>query len=384
MIPFQEDPPSDTSTRTTLLDSDFVVGDRVRILNPRPFQPREGVIIGSGRKFINIRGNDNSSISRAPKNLRLEFNANMADTEEITKRKSQHLESTLAQLRLFGAQVRDKVNTPSVSRSKASKYGTPEASIQSPASLTATPKIGAYPSPGSTAKSLTSQTSKKLLPPTEIATSGRNKYRIFLAPLDDSIQSFCFSNKGSGGETFCTNMDCRIALHKTKPKFSVEKGDIFIEKTQGAAFSKKYLNASSLSIEVMESCLTSLNSLEDWVKLFRLASVKLEVDTKVDKKIDFKDLQQAQSDQSKLEYWKTPAKRKIIEDSGIENKHQKLMSKDLNVHSSEDIVKIISMMDDRVTQLLNSLDFLRTIQVEDSTLVFDYFTAADNKIQHLF
>lgn len=54
----------------TLLNSEFRVGDRVRVLNPRPGQPREGVIIGVGRRFINVLGPRSISTSREPKNLR--------------------------------------------------------------------------------------------------------------------------------------------------------------------------------------------------------------------------------------------------------------------------------------------------------------------------
>ena len=57
--------------RLNLLGSNFAVGDTVRILNPRPGQPRQGVIFGAGRRFINIRSSDNQELSREPKNLRL-------------------------------------------------------------------------------------------------------------------------------------------------------------------------------------------------------------------------------------------------------------------------------------------------------------------------
>ena len=57
--------------RTTLLGSSFSVGDTVRISNPRRGQPSQGVIIGAGRRYINVQGTDNQIISRAPKNLKL-------------------------------------------------------------------------------------------------------------------------------------------------------------------------------------------------------------------------------------------------------------------------------------------------------------------------
>ena len=48
--------------RPNLLGSTFAIGDTVRILNPCPGQPRQGVIFGAGRRFINIRSSDNQDI----------------------------------------------------------------------------------------------------------------------------------------------------------------------------------------------------------------------------------------------------------------------------------------------------------------------------------
>ena len=57
----------------------------------------------------------------------------------LSKKKSQELEANLAQLRIFGAQVRDKVNaTPD--KSKTSLYGTPEISLQTPLSSASLPR----------------------------------------------------------------------------------------------------------------------------------------------------------------------------------------------------------------------------------------------------
>ena len=142
----------------------------------------------------------------------------MADSES-RKKKSQELESNLAQLRIFGAQVREKViASPSVDISKTSRYGTPEASLQSPLSAASlsrdTPKGGAYESPIASVAS-----SHKSIPPRplEISTASGNKYKIFATPIDDTFNNICFSTKGSGGDTFCTNLNCKIASHKTTP-----------------------------------------------------------------------------------------------------------------------------------------------------------------------
>ena len=139
-----------------------------------------------------------------------------------------------------------------------------------------------------------------------------------------------------------------------------------------------------LSTELIESWLTSTNPLEKWIELFSLASLKV-VDSgqKVEKKISFTDLQKAQSDHIRLRSWKTPAKRKVKQESDFVSKHQRLISEITDSYSSQDLTKVVSEIDQRVTDLLNGLDFLREIQVEDSTLSFDYFSSTDNKVQYL-
>ena len=218
----------------------------------------------------------------------------MSDSEQLRKKKSQQLEANLASLRLFGAQVREKVNsTPGSSkRSERSKFEIPEAFVYSPAEFTErTPKPGAYPSSIVGAASFTSPGPRKL-PPTEILTSTGNKYKVFILSSDDTSNKLCFSIKG-GGETFCTNTNCSIALHKTKPKFNALKGDVFIEKTTGAVFSKAYLNSGDLSPELIGSWIAASYSFEEWIYFFRLATLKIKDESQGTKKIDFKDLQQA-------------------------------------------------------------------------------------------
>ncbi len=50
-------------------DSEFAVGDRVRIKNPGPFQPTTGTVSKIGAKRITVRTANGSNIVRAPKNL---------------------------------------------------------------------------------------------------------------------------------------------------------------------------------------------------------------------------------------------------------------------------------------------------------------------------
>ena len=61
---------SEPITRVTLLGSNFAVDDLVRVKNPKPFQPSEGVVVGATSTYIRVRGG-NTTISRAPKNKRL-------------------------------------------------------------------------------------------------------------------------------------------------------------------------------------------------------------------------------------------------------------------------------------------------------------------------
>lgn len=199
--------------------------------------------------------------------------------------------------------------------------------------------------------------------------------------MDDTIDSYCFVAKGSGGDTFCTNVGCKIASHKSKVKFKVMKGDVFIEKVSGAAFSKKFLNAEFLDSSLLEAWLNSVITMEDWTDLFALATAGLKKEPK--KKIDFKILQEEHSDKVKICQWKTPRKRKIKEEPSL-TKHQKLLNDDNKELSQTDLISIIVQLDSRVTELLNGVDFLRGIQVEDSTLVYDYFTSSDDKFEGIF
>jgi hypothetical protein len=58
-----------TSTETNRV---FVLGDRVRVLNPRRLQAKTGTIIKIGTNRITIRTTRGSTVVRAPKNLVLE------------------------------------------------------------------------------------------------------------------------------------------------------------------------------------------------------------------------------------------------------------------------------------------------------------------------
>ena len=303
--------------------------------------------------------------------------ANMSDSAS-RKKKNQELESNLAQLRIFGAQVRDKViATPD--RSKTSLYGTPQASLQSPlssASLSRESNAGAYQSPA-----VSVSISHKHTPPRplEISTLAGNKYKIFITPSDDSFDNICFSTKGSGGDTFCTNSNCKIASHKTKPKFAITKGDICLEKTSGAAFSRVFLNSSSLDPSLLESWEFSMNTMEDWIALFDLASSSLKKEPPW--KLNFKDLQQALSEKLKIREWKTPMKRKMKLESFQSSKHQRLIPEDTKSFSLEQLSVFLVDLDKRLTELMDGVDLLREIQVEDSTLVYDYFSSADDKME---
>jgi preprotein translocase subunit YajC len=50
----------------------FAIGDRVRVLNPRPLQATRGKIVKISRKFITIETASGNTISRIPKNLSIE------------------------------------------------------------------------------------------------------------------------------------------------------------------------------------------------------------------------------------------------------------------------------------------------------------------------
>lgn len=122
--------------------------------------------------------------------------------------------------------------------------------------------------------------------------------KLFIAPFDDVIDQYCFSTKGSGGDTFCTSVDCKTVSHKSIPKFKVTKGDIFIEKTSGAAFSRTFFNALSLYLFLLESWTTLVNTMQDWIDLFGLASAGLRKE--LPKRIEFKDLQEEHFDKVKI------------------------------------------------------------------------------------
>ena len=150
-------------------------------------------------------------------------------------------------------------------RSKTSQYGTAAGSLQTPTSAASlsrdTPKGGAYHS--HLAYVASSHKSNIPGPPLEISTMPGNKHKLFIAPDDDTFDGFCFSTKGSGGDTFCTNLNCKIVSHKSKSKFKVDRGDIFLEKATGAAFARVFLNSSSLDPSLLKSWETTVNSMED-------------------------------------------------------------------------------------------------------------------------
>ena len=54
---------------TPVATREFAIGDRVRILNPRPFQTTTGSIKKIGTHRITVRTESGSNIIRAPKNL---------------------------------------------------------------------------------------------------------------------------------------------------------------------------------------------------------------------------------------------------------------------------------------------------------------------------
>ena len=60
---------TDTSTPPPALPPIFQIGDQVRILNPRPFQPSKGTIIKISETRITIRTAARNTIIRAPKNI---------------------------------------------------------------------------------------------------------------------------------------------------------------------------------------------------------------------------------------------------------------------------------------------------------------------------
>ena len=62
-------------------------------------------------------------------------------------------------------------------------------------------------------------------------------------------------------------------------------------------------------------------------------------------------------------------------------KHPKLISEDQKEFSNEDLTSLIIQFDTRVTELLNGVDFLRYVQIEDSTLVYDYFSSSYDKLE---
>jgi hypothetical protein len=54
------------------LERDFVIGDRVRIKNPRFLQPTSGTVSKVTAKRITVLAANGTSIVRAPKNITLE------------------------------------------------------------------------------------------------------------------------------------------------------------------------------------------------------------------------------------------------------------------------------------------------------------------------
>ena len=50
---------------------DFAIGDKVRVLNPRPLQASQGKIVKIGTNRISLKARGGSTIIRHPKNLAL-------------------------------------------------------------------------------------------------------------------------------------------------------------------------------------------------------------------------------------------------------------------------------------------------------------------------
>lgn len=66
------------------------------------------------------------------------------------------------------------------------------------------------------------------------------------------------------------------------------------------------------------------------------------------------------------------------------DKHPRLTSDDAPSFTADQLHSLVIQLDSRVTELLNGVDLLRNIQVNDSTLLYDYFTSTNGKMQLLF
>jgi dsDNA-specific endonuclease/ATPase MutS2 len=61
--------PEDKRTTRTDESREFVIGDKVRVINPGRFQTNRGVIVKIGASRITLRTKSGGNIQRAPKNL---------------------------------------------------------------------------------------------------------------------------------------------------------------------------------------------------------------------------------------------------------------------------------------------------------------------------
>lgn len=135
------------------------------------------------------------------------------------------------------------------------------------------------------------------------------RYSLFLALEDEStFESYCFVLKGQGS-TFCLNVNCKVPSHKNQEKQDVEKGDIFIEKSPDAAWSRWCFNSSKLDSTLLAKWLSETNTCSMWNHIFQLAMKEIEVDETKKRKVTLDDIKSQEDHKIIAISAKTPTRK---------------------------------------------------------------------------
>ena len=227
--------------------------------------------------------------------------------------------------------------------------------------------------------------------PQEISMKSIKKFSLFCAPsVDSEFDTIRFAKKGQGS-TSCTNRHCSIPSHSNKPRFEVDKGDIFIAANPDCAFSKAYINTSQLDPTLLQSWLTDQKTEEQLKETFLAASrAKRDYDSTKGTKIGLvtqKDLQNAFDFKISKVSFKTPKRLKTEALSVYANLvlpiYRPLIPEDNAKLEDSSIQDYLKTLDGRITDISKSITMLREVQVNKSVNTYDLYSSLDAQFEQL-
>ena len=217
-------------------------------------------------------------------------------------------------------------------------------------------------------------------------------FGLFLVPDDDQLfNEYCFALKGQGS-TFCVQRKCQIASHKKYDKQELEKGDLFILKSQDAAWTKWGFNSSQMDSSLLNKWLSEEHSVEQWSHLFGLATREsMDQEETKPRKITFGDIENQEHYHVESLTFKTPAKkykREIKEkyDKVIIPKLEKLLGiphEDNFDASPKNLSLCFQEVSSSISELSQGLMKLRSLQVSEATNSYDLYDSLETKVNLL-